>query len=1288
MAQELSEKIRAAAQSKGIDPELALSIARAESALNPAAKAKTSSAAGLFQVVDDTWKQYGGRPGKKLDADENIRVGTDIIADNAKYLQTVLGRAPKPAEVYAAHYFGPTKAKAVLAASPDTPIADILSAQVIKANPNLQGKTAGQVIAQLESKVGGAPAPAAAVSRETQTEAEKVMEPALRSGMTAKAPAQPSVPRETQLASLGPSYQAALALSFLADSDDDKREKDIDNEPSVAEKWLAQQPSRPAALDLAEVKIRSPFPTEQPQQPVMMAGGGDPVEEQESAPAREPVYFFKNASRMQDMGADVQGAMAGARVPLGEDSGLTLGANISKMTKDEKETMARAMLASLYSKVGEGELRANLIKPQGSGTEGVYMGDVGGSYPVGEGRLSASRTYMHTPYGSGPTGYQVGYGGKVGPGFLSANAMLPDRGSPQFQVRYQLPVGRAEGSPETGEEARKGGEPQVTGVNKALDFIAQRLDPKMFPTSARTLLETVQGTKTPITESHFSPEELDVMRQLATLKGGDKGTVNYGDYLALAQEMRKKGSMAASATPSMFSMADPFGNVQTTLGQFRYQRTPQGTLQIVDTYDFNPPNPNLMQEARTGDYGGFGPYGLIRDYAGEKIPPGRGREVRINLPPVKRADGSPEGGEQADLTRPATFNPNIARQGAAARRLAAMRDVNTLPDPRTYAAVSGFLGQAPDEMGFSALHPDISGIKRAGEAGFYAGTAAQVAPIAGTAAKMLGKLTGSALNERLLAGQSLIPGTNTPAPIAFAVKPRGGHFELAGQTYGAPGDFSKPIDSVQNYVNSHLAITNDHPLNEWLRSKVGSYIRRDMGTEMDQFVKAADEGKKLHFVSKPIGEDYTGPHIPGWLRQARKAEGFPEEGVAKTPYGQKVEMLTDRAVDPIMLEDAYPTTVPPGIKQFVETDPTMRMYGINSTQLEELQLPELRNKMAQMRQMPESLSFYGQPAVKVPERYMFTDQTLQGLTPAQASERVAQFDTWKQEAKQKMASRAAFDDPNISRSPAENGSVWLNPPDLEKNPAIRELIQDVGCDGGWCTNKESMALSNGSGNNRLTVLLDKNARPKAQMTITTIAPDTDDFLLSMNDIEAQAFKEAYPDVALYDARAIRNTPEYQAWSKINPDGMAITEVKGINNEVDLVNEPYIKQIQDRVKQLDAQFDLKSVDNLDGIGLTEISRDSPYDMLNHFSLPTMTRNSYGDSVGTRMLLKDKFGSEKEGLQAILDEALKLNGGSKYFSGNQDEISDLFHKATGNILGPTQRATGGLIERRLDDSRKYL
>lgn len=74
-------------------------------------------------------------------------------------------------------------------------------------------------------------------------------------------------------------------------------------------------------------------------------------------------------------------------------------------------------------------------------------------------------------------------------------------------------------------------------------------------------------------------------------------------------------------------------------------------------------------------------------------------------------------------------NPNLQRQVAKARALAAQRDVNTLADPRTYAAVQGLLGTAPDEMGFSVLHPDYEKIKKVAEPAYALGLLGQASPI-------------------------------------------------------------------------------------------------------------------------------------------------------------------------------------------------------------------------------------------------------------------------------------------------------------------------------------------------------------------------------------------------------------------------------------------------------------------------------------------------------------------------------------------------------------------------------
>ena len=857
MAQELVDKIRAAAQAKNVDPDVAVRIAQNESSLDPAAKAKTTSAAGLFGVVDKTWREHGGRPGQKHNPDENIRVGTNVIASNTDFLRKNLGREPSPTEIYSAHFFGPSGASAFLSAAPNTPVADILGAKVIKANPQLQGKTVGEVKQMLSGKMGEtAPAPAQTKTAPGQTDSERMMEGALRSGLSAKAE------------DLGSGYKAALALSFLGAEDADKPESDADlqarldreEEDTAAAELAAYKPYN--ALKDLQLSATSHLPK---QEPVRMAAGGLPFtpsagikgtarEELDAIKAQYDKYnadadaynaalnkykteqydpyiaavqkyndaaaLWNQGPRTTDFGMkeptapkefsmtaptaptvsqadyEAKGAAAqadtknrqlaisaaedperfgltinkffgdGGEASKDEEAGLipdqgnvnfiraahkqrigdrdlenmmlglgidkaTIGVNLSNMRQGEKNQLAQSLMAAYNDKFGDVGVNAAVMRPVDA-PPGVYMGNLGASYPVGQGRVMAGVNALRTPEGDVRTmGHTLGYSGQVGPGMLNATLMQP-KGNPQgrqFQMQYAIPfadggdvadsnlplnvnpmmgtgammmshggpVYRADGSPEEGE---------VTGVNKVVDFIAQRLNPNSFPTSARTLLETVQGTKTPITEANFSPEERDVIRQLALIKGGDKGNVDYGDYVKLAEQMNKSGKIPASITPGLFSMADPMGNVQTTLGRFSYKTDPKGNLQVVDRYDFNPIyDQGSMQEAQTGDYGALSPYGLIRNYAGQKIPPGKGREVLINLGPVKRADGSPEQGEIG------FFNPNIQRQGAKARALAQQRDVNLLPDPKTYAAVSGLMGTPPDQMGFSVLHPKYKEIQ-------------------------------------------------------------------------------------------------------------------------------------------------------------------------------------------------------------------------------------------------------------------------------------------------------------------------------------------------------------------------------------------------------------------------------------------------------------------------------------------------------------------------------------------------------------------------------------------------
>jgi hypothetical protein len=127
----------------------------------------------------------------------------------------------------------------------------------------------------------------------------------------------------------------------------------------------------------------------------------------------------------------------------------------------------------------------------------------------------------------------------------------------------------------------------------------------------------------------------------------------------------------------------------------------------------------------------------------------------------------------------------IQRQGVRARAIAQQNDVNTLPDPRTYAAMSGLMGTRPDEMGFSVMHPDLAGIKEVADPAFAAGTALGIAPLlqalqqSQLARKALmsgGRMVGEEMAARMMSGQSTIPGLPSsiaPSPVNFAVPPSG-----------------------------------------------------------------------------------------------------------------------------------------------------------------------------------------------------------------------------------------------------------------------------------------------------------------------------------------------------------------------------------------------------------------------------------------------------------------------------------------------------------------------------------
>ena len=133
------QAIRDGASATGVGFDYLLATARRESALDPAAKAPTSSATGLFQFIEQTWlgtmKNAGPQLGLQAEADAISRQsdGTYVVADpaqkqaildlrrdpkvaavlagaltqkNAQALQAALGHEPTSGDLYAAHVLG------------------------------------------------------------------------------------------------------------------------------------------------------------------------------------------------------------------------------------------------------------------------------------------------------------------------------------------------------------------------------------------------------------------------------------------------------------------------------------------------------------------------------------------------------------------------------------------------------------------------------------------------------------------------------------------------------------------------------------------------------------------------------------------------------------------------------------------------------------------------------------------------------------------------------------------------------------------------------------------------------------------------------------------------------------------------------------------------------------------------------------------------------------------------------------------------------------------------------
>ena len=201
--------IQRASSATGVDFTFLMGTAKRESGFNPAAKARTSSASGLFQFVDQTWlatlKKHGAKYGYaryadlisqnsdgryrvegdearkavlglKMDPHAASLMAGELASDHASYLRGRVGRTPTAGELYAAHFLGPQGSARLIQAATASPGASAAAMfpEAASANRSIFYKdgravTVGEVYANLTKTGGATRITEPTVTRQTET---------------------------------------------------------------------------------------------------------------------------------------------------------------------------------------------------------------------------------------------------------------------------------------------------------------------------------------------------------------------------------------------------------------------------------------------------------------------------------------------------------------------------------------------------------------------------------------------------------------------------------------------------------------------------------------------------------------------------------------------------------------------------------------------------------------------------------------------------------------------------------------------------------------------------------------------------------------------------------------------------------------------------------------------------------------------------------------------------------------------------------------------------------------
>jgi hypothetical protein len=158
--------IKRASDMTGVDFGYMMAMAEKESGFNPNAKAKTSSASGLYQMINSTWLSMVDKYGSKynvtadqvFDPAANALMAALFTRDNKAYLIRRGIANPSNTALYLAHFLGPGGSIPMLKGAADASAVDTAGAKAANANKSIfwnggKERTNKQVIEYFASSI-------------------------------------------------------------------------------------------------------------------------------------------------------------------------------------------------------------------------------------------------------------------------------------------------------------------------------------------------------------------------------------------------------------------------------------------------------------------------------------------------------------------------------------------------------------------------------------------------------------------------------------------------------------------------------------------------------------------------------------------------------------------------------------------------------------------------------------------------------------------------------------------------------------------------------------------------------------------------------------------------------------------------------------------------------------------------------------------------------------------------------------------------------------------------------